>query len=257
MTLQEVCQKYNVSESSITRNFKRTQEAILKSKGIRIIKEGRGSSATYLEEVFSDNRAETMFKALEPVHRAGVMKNDLSLSNFTFCVFMGVITTPMLVFRGTYNDFLKYIGVIVNDDNIEKLNRAIDDLVGDGILGILRDTTTDEEVLTLTLIRSAENDMKIGIDMIINCKLLATKYKKKDWIPLLKTWIGTELLSKQGSYTQQDLIDMTGLTKYLLNECTKILRESNIFISSRAYSSYMRCIGINTNMTQEEFYKIG
>ena len=255
MTLEEVCKKYDVSESSMKTNFNRVQSSILKKKGINIIKEGRGNKVTYREEVISDGREETMFKALEPV-KTGVVKRDLSLSNFTFCVFMGIITTPMLVFRGTHADFLKYIAVPATQENIDKLDKAIDELSNDCILGVMKDTTTKEEVLTLSLIRAAENDMKIGIDMIINCRLLASKHKKKDWIPLLKVWLGTELLSKQGSYTRQDLMNMTGLTKYMIDESTKILKESNIFITSRAYSSFLKCIGMKSDMNNECFYQI-
>jgi hypothetical protein len=256
MTLKEVCEKYEISENSLQTNFKRTQESLLKKKGVKIIKEGRGKNATYREEIVSDNRAETMFKALEPVRKAGVMKNDLSLSNFTFCVFMGVVTTPMLVFRGTHVDFLKYFEVPVSADAIEKLDRAIDDLTSDGIIGVIRDTSTDDEVLTLSLIRAAENDMKIGIDMLVNCRLLAAKYKKRDWIPIMKVWIGTELLSKQEYYTRDDLIEMTGSSKYLIDECTSILKDSNIFLTSKAYASMRKCLGVTADMNQEEFYTI-
>ena len=120
MTLEEVSTKYNISQNTVKTQFKRTQDNIFKKYGIKIIKEGRGSNVVYKEQIISDNRAENMFKALEPVHNTGIIKNDLNMPNFTFCVFMGIITTPMLVFRGSYNDFLRYIEVNVNDQNIQK-----------------------------------------------------------------------------------------------------------------------------------------
>lgn len=62
MTLKEVCKKYGVSESSMSTNFSRTKQSILKKYGVKIIKEGRGKTANYIEEVEDDCRADTMFK---------------------------------------------------------------------------------------------------------------------------------------------------------------------------------------------------
>ena len=256
MTLQEVSEKYGYSIGYLKDHFKDAQKTILKRNGINLIKEGRGASAVYREEVMSDNRADNMFMEVEKSEKMNVMKNDLTLSNFTFCVFMGVLTTPMFVFRGTHKDFLRYIQVSDSEENRGKLDRAIEDLIGDGVIVVYRDHSTDEEVLTLTLVRKAENDMKIGMEMLVDCKLLSSKHKKKDWIPILKTWIGTELLSREESYTRQDLMNMTGLSKYLIDDSIKILRESNIFTSSRAFTAWNRCVGIKTTMNHEGFYEI-
>lgn len=255
MTIQEVSDKYNISLSSLQRNFKRSQESILKKYGIFIIKDGRGDKASYREEIQNDKREETMFKALEPI-KTGIIKNDLSMSNFTFNVFMGLITTPMLVFRGTHNDFLRYIDIAISDENIKKLKLALQNLIDDHIIGVMTDVTTEEEVITISLIRAAEKEMKIGIDMIVNCKILSKQYNKKDWIPLLKVWLGTELLSKQEYYTRAELQEMTGLSKYQIDDCGKILKKSNIYKSTRAYAGYKRCLGIQTDMNNKTFYEI-
>lgn len=256
MTLQEVCEKYQVAESSMKSQFKRTQNSILKKYGIKIIKDGRGAKASYREQVESDNRAENMFQALKPIHDTGIMKNDLTLPNFTFCVFMGVITTPMLVFRGTYSDFLKYVEVTDTEQNIQFLKESIESLVQLHIINCIVDNTGGEDVITLSLVRSAELDMKIGIDMIRTCRMLSVKYHKRDWVPLLKVWLGTELLSKRESYTRQELLTMTGISKYQLDECSRILKESNIYRTSRAYSGFSKCLGLNADMNAEEFYVV-
>lgn len=254
MTIEEVCNKYKVAESSMKTQFKRTQESIFKKYGIRIIKEGRGSKAIYKEQIVSDNRAKNMFEALEPIHETGIIKKDLILPNFTFCVFMGVITTPMLVFRGTYNDFLSYIEVSINEQNIKFLKESIEELIQSHIINCIIDRSGDEEVITMSLVRAAEKDMKIGIDMIRTCKILATKYHKRDWIPLLKVWLGTELLSKNDFYTKQELLNMTGLSRYQLDECGKILKESNIYKTTKAYNGFARCLGLNADMNAKDFY---
>lgn len=254
MTLQEVCEKYKISETSMKSQFKRTQDSILKKYGIKIIKDGRGAKATYREQIESDNRAENMFQALEPIHDTGIIKNDLTLPNFTFCVFMGVITTPMLVFRGTYGDFLRYVEVAETEQNIQFLKESISSLIQSHILNCIIDNTGEEDVITLSLVRSAEIDMKIGIDMIRTCRMLSVKYHKRDWVPLLKVWLGTELLSEQESYTRKELLTMTGLSKYQLDECSKILKESNIYRTTRAYSGFSKCLGLSADMNVEEFY---
>jgi hypothetical protein len=51
-------------------------------------------------------------------------------------------------------------------------------------------------------------------------------------------------------------MDMTGLSKYLIDESSKILKKSNIYISSKAYEGYKKCIGMTATMNQEGFYNI-
>lgn len=255
MTAEEICKKYNIALTSFTKNFKRTQTNILKKYNVLIVKHGRGDKASYTEEIDSDHREETMFQALEPM-KTGIIQNDLSMPNFTFNVFMGLITTPMLVFRGTYEEFLKYIEVANTEDNKQKLKTALQTLVDDHIVGIMTDVTTNEEVITISLIRAAEKDMKIGINMIVTCRILSKEHGKRDWIPLLKVWLGTELLSKQEVYTRKELQDMTGLTKYQIDDCSNILKESNVYKSSKAYASFSRCIGLKTEMNNEAFIEI-
>lgn len=62
MSLEELCSKYNIAQSSVLTKFKRTQETILKKYGVNIIKVGRGSSAEYLESLDNNTRAMTLYK---------------------------------------------------------------------------------------------------------------------------------------------------------------------------------------------------
>jgi hypothetical protein len=256
MTLHEICEKYKYTEATFQKNFKRCQAAILKEYNVRIIKEGRGEKATYREQILSDNRQETIFKALEPTQKTGLIKDDLSMENFTFTTFLGIITTPMLVFRGTRADFLNYIGATNDDKHLELLDKAIDQLVNEMIIHEIQDTTTEEEVLTLSLVRKAEVDMKISISMINICKQLAEQAHMHDWIPILKIWLGTELLSQKEHYTLTDLMNMTGVNKAMLAKCTRLLKQSNIYKTSKAYAGYQKCLGLKAEMNNEAFYKI-
>ena len=71
MTLREICDKLDLSESSVKTNFTRTQKILLK-KNIKLIKNGRGAAATYEIEYLNDNRAMTIYEEV---------KEDIILSN--------------------------------------------------------------------------------------------------------------------------------------------------------------------------------
>ena len=256
MTAEEVCEKYNVKLSTFKANYKRTTDNIYKKYNVKIIKEGRGEKATYREQIISDNRAETMFQALQPLKDMGAIREDLKLPNFTFNVFMGIITTPMFVFRGTYKDLLMYLMVPINEDYINLLKKSINELVEAMVLHEIIDTTTEEEVITLSLVRKAEVEMKININMITICKQLAEKNKMQSWIPLLKVWLGTELLSKQEYYKRNDLIEMTGLSEYVVDKSAKILKDCNIYNKTKAYAGFKKCLGLRADMNVEGFYEI-
>lgn len=62
MTLQELCQKYNYTESSVLHGFPRVKDYILKTYGIEIIKVGKGKKAQYIEE---DKNKETQIEKLQ------------------------------------------------------------------------------------------------------------------------------------------------------------------------------------------------
>lgn len=66
MTLEEVSKRFNVSESSLTGAFPRTQKSILKKWGVHLIKKGRGAAATYeVEEEKTDCRAMTLYNEIK------------------------------------------------------------------------------------------------------------------------------------------------------------------------------------------------
>ena len=62
MTLEEVCKKYGKSAATVTRAFPRTQEAILKKYGVKLIKVGRGKDAEYIETIDDSKRAMTLYE---------------------------------------------------------------------------------------------------------------------------------------------------------------------------------------------------
>lgn len=253
MTLQEVCNKYGVSESSMKNMFPRTQQSILKKHGVKIIKDGRGQKATFREEWQDDKRALTMFEeAKEEVILDG---ESFKLMNWDFLVFLAIITTPMLVFRGSYEDFLKYVDVPITDSNRRMLVDALIGLKERDFISYTIDKT-DSNFFIAGIYRKVEEEMNIGIGMVKTCKRLAKKYNKRSWVPLLKTWLGVQMLEKNQPYTVGTLCAITGLSEYQIKTSNKILKDSCIYRTSRAYANYQKCIGTKVDLNVEAFYTL-
>jgi hypothetical protein len=240
MTLQEVCLKLNIAESSITTNFARTQKKLLK-QNIKLIKDGRGASAVYDIEYLTDNRALSLY---DEVRDDIVLTNDsVKLPNWEFLVFLAIVTTPMFVFRGSYEDFLNYVQIKINNSNLQYLKEALESLEQRDIINYIVDKT-NKNYFIAGIYRKVEEDMKIGIEMVKECKRLQEKYNKQSFVPLLKTWIGVQMLIENQPFTTKDLINITGLSEYSVRESHKILKESNIYKSSKAYGSIEHCVGL-------------
>ena len=253
LTLEQLSAKYGIAKSSITNAWPRTRDAILKKHGVKIVKEGRGASATYREEWLDDQRALTMYE--ETKNSFMINSEQLSLVNWDFHVFLGIITTPMLVFRGSYEEFLRYASIPVNNNNIWELKIALQHLVARDYISYQIDKTNDNYFVA-ALWYQTEKDMEIGIEMVRTCKQLADSYHKRSWIPLLKTWLGVQMMAKHQPYTVKDLAQVTGLSEYQIRESNKILQDCEIFKTSRAYKDYQRCVGTNVDLNQKAFYSL-
>ena len=127
MTLEEVSKRFNVSESSLTGAFPRTQKSILKKWGVHLIKKGRGAAAIYeIEEEKTDCRAMTLYNEIKD--DIAFDEESIHLMTWPFLVFLTIISTPMLVFRGSYEDFLNYIQLKVSKENLDDLKETLQEL---------------------------------------------------------------------------------------------------------------------------------
>lgn len=245
MTLQEVCNKLDLSESSVRTNFSRTQKILLK-KNIKLIKLGRGISATYEIEYLNDNRAMVIYEEMK--EEILLSNESIEFPNWEFLVFLAIVTTPMIVFRGSYKDFLEYVQIKVTDNNIQNLKVALQELANKDIISYMVDKTNNEYFIA-AIYKKVEEDMKIGVDMIKECKRLQEKYRKQSFIPLLKTWLGVQILVEENhSFTIKDIVNITGLSEYSVKESHKILKESEIYKTSRAFKTISRCAGMNAEL---------
>lgn len=237
MTAKEVSEILNIKESTLMQQFKRTQQTLF-NKGIKLEKIGRGQSATYTIDYL---RAITMFD------EEGVRDLNLSsmqLISWDMLVLLGVLSTPMYVFRGTEEQFLNYIGIRNTSDNREKLRETFKELsAADYFFEV-----PDEDVVTLSLKRKKEKEMGLSLDMIRECKRIAAQHNMRDWIPLLKTWIATQELSEDEFYKIADIENLTGMAKSTIYSCRKALEKEEKFKSKKFYVEFNRCIGLSTEL---------
>lgn len=244
MTLREICDKLDLSESSVKTNFTRTQKILLK-KNIKLIKNGRGAAATYEIEYLNDNRAMTIYEELK---KDIILSNEsMEFPNWEFLVFLAIVTTPMIVFRGSYKEFLQYVQMKDSENNLKNLKEALEGLASRDIIVYMIDKT-DEDYFIATIYRKIEEDMKIGIDMVKECKRLQEKYHKQSFIPLLKTWLGVQILVENQPFVIRDIVNITGLSEYAVKESHKILKESEIYKASRAFKTINCCVGVNAEL---------
>lgn len=252
MNIKQICEKFDYSESYVSKNFPKFQKAMLK-KGIVIQKIGRGQKATY--QIVEDNsRALTLYK--EDETRTVMLSKDSikHMINMDFAVFIGIIMTPLQVFRGSYIDFLDYIQMNRTVQNIEHLKASLDFLFQNQYIHYAIDKT-DQNYFFAGIYRKVEEEVVVGINMIKICKQLAVKNNKRSWVPMLKLWMGLKYLYMQDlqPYTIEDLVELTGLSKYQIRENGKILQNHNAFRTDKVYIGYHRCVGkrIELNILHE------
>lgn len=227
MTLQQVCERYGYSESSFKRNFNRTAAAIQKKYGITLVKVKKGKQTEYQ---ILDHRANSIFE--EDNKKAYLIgKNTLNFANSQFYVFFGIVMTPQGVFRGTRQDYLKYLRMPVNKKNILVLNQALTALQK-------KDRITfeeDEDYIIIYIKRHVEKELQFKINLIQDCARIAEENNKRGdkYIQLIKIWLALVVCEENQPFTNKDLALITGLSQHQVKEGWKLLKKANVFNSSR------------------------
>lgn len=232
MTRKELCDQYNISESSIKNTFPAVQKRFLK-RGLILTKVGRGESAQYFISVENDQRAPTLLKETKTEIFMS-QKEFKDLKDFRFIVFLAIITTPMLTFRGTLEQFLDYIEVENNKYNKKILQESFKDLVDANFINYTEDTSTNEGYFLVWLPRKREQEMSLGIEMIRRCKKLGDLHKEKMG-DLIKVWTAMGYAYYNQPFTMKDLEKLTGLSAYKIRKAKKILEEDDLFFTSKVY----------------------
>lgn len=81
----------------------------------------------------------------------------------------------MLVFRGSYEDFLRYAEIPINKSHIDALKQGIAALEERNYIAVIY----DEDCFTATLKRAIEKNMQINIKTVRLCKHIAEENHKR------------------------------------------------------------------------------
>ena len=174
-------------------------------------------------------------------------EESIRLMTWPFLVFLTIIATPMLVFRGSYEDFLQYIQLKISKENLQALKDTLQELNEREYISYTIDKT-DNNYFVAALYRKREEQMHIGINMVRTCKQIADAANKRSWVPLLKTWIGMQMMAEKGLFTREDLVAVTGLSIYQITESKKLLEANELFKTTQVYADYQTCVGTQVEL---------
>lgn len=248
MTAEELSKKYNIGLSTITTRFANAQKSIKKKYNVDIIKVGRGAKADYVEKNINDDDDKRAITIFEEVKEDLFISNEsLQLINWNFLVFLAITITPMRVFRGSYEDFLRYVEVKSSASNLMSLKAALRYLQSRELINYTIDKT-NSDYFVANFYRKVEEDMKLNLEMVKKCKQIAQDNNKQDWVPLLKTWIGYQIMEENQPFTMKELEACTGLSEKKIRDSRKLLEKENLFKTNREYAAYNVCIGSNVTM---------
>ena len=233
MTRQELCEQYNIAESSIKTSFKQVQKRFDK-KGLILVKQGRGDKADYIV-MSKEDRSATYLQTFKT--EIGMTKMQFhDLKDFRFIVLLGIITCPHLVFRGTLSQFLDYIQVEDSKYNRQVLKESFQDLIDKHFILYADDTSTNEGYFIVSILRKKEQEMSLGIEMIKHCQLLSEKSGERV-TDLIKVWTAMGYAYYNQPFTMKELENLTGLSSYKIRGARKILEEDNLFMTSKVYET--------------------
>lgn len=256
MSLEELCNKYNISPSSVKTQFKRTQESILKKYGVNIIKMGRGTAAEYLESLDTNTRAMTLYEERENT-LFYVDEEIMGLELWEFMILIVLLVKPELVFRGTYKMLVEYLGKRATSANMGAAALAIENLKNRGHILFAEDS---DGYFIIGLRRQAEKKIvDLQLDVIKKSHQIAELNHKRDWVPLTKVIAAAIYLKNAEPYTVDDIKRLTGLNESSIKESKKLLKENNIVIYHKEAirdGDFVYCVGSTADVNGINFKEI-
>ena len=244
-TAEEIAERYNVALSTLKKNPARTFEAIKKKYGIGLRKEGRGADVKYYIEncdYVDMNRAVSLYQSLEdnliPARAAA------GLIDINFLVFIGIVSSPQRVFRGSYIDLLKYLELEPKAEEIPLLRDILTTLEKKDFI-MYKEDSTDPMYFMAAIKRKTEKEMHLEIEAILKFQKFVEN-SRKSWIPLMKIYLALHVLDQP--CTTQELMECTGLTEYKVRDSLSILEKNNVILKQRE---------VVRDIITKEYYCIG
>jgi len=243
MTIDEICDKYNISKTTLTTKFKRTQENILKKYGVNIIKVGRGAAAEYFESLDEKNRAVTLYQEKENT-LFYVDEEIIGLEMWEFMILVALLVKPELAFRGTYKMLVEYLGKGVTPANLKAAQLGVENLKNRGHIIFAEDT---DGYFLMGLRRQTEKKIvDLQLDVIKKSYEIAELNHKRDWVPLTKIIAAAIYFKNAEPYTVEDIKRLTNLSEYNIRESKKLLEENNMVIYHKEMikdRDFIYCLG--------------
>ena len=238
LSLEQFCERYNLSESTVQTNFSRVKNNLLK-KNIDVCKEKWGDKIVYLvEQKYSNKNLPifyTDFKSLQQFDdlKFNILLTLSALENNAYC--------------GKVSQLLEEkMGLKVTNRTCENLVTAVAELEKEGYL-LINTKEIQKGYILLGLSSKMAQELSFRRPLIEMCKELSREKGKKSYIPLFKVIVALTMLSKRETITYTQITGMTGLSSYQIKEQLRILDEKNkIRIGQLQYEvndNYIKCIG--------------
>ena len=227
MSLEELCNRYQVSPSSVKSNFNRTQEALLKKYGVQIIKTGRGKNACYYETE-TEQRALTLYQ--EKDNPLFYLDDEIiNLNQWELMILIVLLIKPELVYRGNTKGLLEYLGKKPSSTNLRAITAALQNLKNKNYILMAEDD--EDGYFILGLKRQVEKKIiDIQLDMVKKCYEIAELNNKREWIPILKVWAAAAYYHQIEPFTTEDIKRLTGLPESAIKVTKKLLSDNNIVL---------------------------
>lgn len=218
MTLEEFCETYGYSQSSVKTNFKRTAAAFKKKYGKELIRQKQLKDGYIIKE----NSTFILYEEIKKLLGRQILTDD----NFKFFIIEGILTSPFAAFRGTKKDFLNHIGIEVNQNNLLKLKNLLDELK----LKKYINYNVDEDVFIIFPKNNELYQLKLK-DIVQTCKEIVRKnHNNKDkFFQLIIVWIIMYYCFYGKGLSYENISYLTGLSKAQIRNVKDLLLTNENF----------------------------
>lgn len=262
MTVEEVSKKIGLQPKTIENQFKRSQEKALRL-GYELVRiKGEDKKWGYYIEKL---RAPTLFLEEENQRPLPLCRDSMKWLTWDLMVFLGLCGNNQLVWRGHYDDFLKYLEINITKENLQLLQESLFNLKEKGYIIFIQDKSYGEQMFIAAISEKIEIDNHFYISRVKKCREIQKKNNMRSWIPLLKTWLIIDYLNQSapnGIYTVKKISEETGLKESTIRDCTKKLREADVISQTLKYwvdneSEQVWCRGKSGGTTEETEVELG
>lgn len=241
LTVDDVCEMFGYSKSSITTKFKQTAQSIKKKYGVQLAKIILKDKTYYY--IWEDkSKSLSIYQGDKDI---SIPVESLGFEAYEFFIFLAISAAEFGVYRGTREDLLKYVGIKPIKKNIDMLNETLIRLQEKNIITVVE----DENFIVVFLKAGIEKEYSISVIMLRECQKIANENHKNfnKIVQLIQVWEAVKICEQNQPFTYADLTKLTGLSYKQIRDVKKLLESNNMFITSRA-GSYFKCLGMNVDL---------